>query len=414
MNKRRVVVTGLGAITSVGLNPDEMWQSLIAGKSGVAQITAFDTSNFAVRIAAEAKGFKPEDWIDQREIKRLDRYAQLGIVATIQAIKDAGLDLPKTNLERVGVIIGSGIGGFKENEDQHNRLLNKGPSRVSPFFIPKLMMNAVTGYISIMYGFRGPNFAVASACASANHAMGTALRIIQYNDADMIITGGCEAPITMMGVAGFASLKALSTRNNEPEKASRPFDKNRNGFVVGEGSGIMIFEELAHALKRNAKIYAEVLGFGMNADAHHITAPDPKGIGASQVMRLALKDAGCALETVSYINAHGTSTQLNDLTESKAINSVFGAYAKKIPVSSTKSMIGHLLGGAGGAELVTTIMSIKHNMVHPTINYETPDPECDLDYVPNKARSVEVNIALSNTFGFGGHNATIVVGKFRS
>jgi 3-oxoacyl-[acyl-carrier-protein] synthase II len=338
----------------------------------------------------------------------------MGIAAALQAIEDAGLDFTKLNRERLGVIFGSGVGGFKEYEDQHNRLLEKGPSRISPFFIPKLMMNAVSAHISILYDLKGPNFTVASACASANHAMGTALRLIQYDDADMIITGGCEAPITPMGVAGFAALKALSTRNDAPEKASRPFDKNRDGFVIGEGGGALVFEELSHAQKRNARIYAEVLGFGMNADAHHITAPDPEGIGAANCMKLALKDANCPPEKVSYINAHGTSTQLNDLTETRAIKKLFGAYGKRIPVSSTKSMIGHLLGAAGGVELVATALSVKNNMVHPTINYETPDPECDLDYVPNKSRALEVNIALSNTFGFGGHNATIAVGKYRS
>jgi 3-oxoacyl-[acyl-carrier-protein] synthase II len=413
MPKRRVVITGLGAITPLGLSPDELWQGLIAGKSGAATITSFDTSTFDVHFAAEVKGFNPENWIDPKEVKRLDRFAQMGIVAAVQAVKDANLNFAQLNCERIGVIMGSGVGGFKEYQDQHSRLLEKGPSRVSPFFIPKLMMNSVTGHISIMYGLKGPNFTVASACASANHALGTALRIIQYDDADMVITGGCEAPITVMGLSGFAALKALSTRNDAPEKASRPFEKNRDGFVIGEGGGALIFEELSHAQKRGAPIYAEVLGFGMNADAHHITAPDPEGNGAANCMRLALKEANCSLDKVSYINAHGTSTQLNDATETKAIKKLFGDYAKKIPVSSTKSMIGHLLGAAGGVELVATVLSVKNNMVHPTINYETPDPECDLDYVPNKARAVEVNIAISNTFGFGGHNATIAIGKYR-
>lgn len=414
MAKRRVVITGLGALTPVGLSPDEMWQNLIAGKSGAGPITAFDVSKFEVRIGAEVKGFKPEEWIDPRDVKRLDRYAHLGVVAAIQAVKDAHLDFAKLDCARIGVIIGSGIGGFKEFEEQYDRLRDKGPSRVSPFFIPKLMMNAVPGQISIMYGLKGPNFSVASACASANHAIGSAFRTIQYGTSDIIITGGCEAAITQMGLAGFASLKALSPRNHEPEKASRPFDKNRDGFLLGEGAGVLILEELSHALARGAKIHAEILGFGMNADAYHVTAPDPDGAGAAQVMRLALQDANCRPEEVSYINAHGTSTQLNDITETKAIKSVFGTYAKKIPISSTKSMIGHLLGASGAVELIATLLSIKHNLVHPTINYETPDPACDLDYVPNKARALEVNLALSNTFGFGGHNATIAVGKYRS
>ena len=413
MDKKRVVITGLGIISPVGLNIQDFWTALLAGKSGVAQITAFNTAGFDVTIAAEVKNFKPEDYVDVREAKRLDRFAQFGLAASLQAVKDAGLDFSKVRTERCGVIIGSGIGGFKEYEDQCDRLREKGPSKVSAFFIPKMMMNAVCGQIGIYFGLKGPNFMVASACASANHAMGQTLRIIRCGEADLVITGGTEATITAMGIAGFASLKALSTRNDEPERASRPFEKNRDGFVMGEGSGILIFEELEHAKARGAKIYAEVLGFGMNDDAYHITAPDPEGIGAAESMRLALADAVLKPEQINYINAHGTSTQLNDLTETKAIKKVFGAHAYKLVVNSTKSLIGHLLGAAGGVELIVTVLSVRDNKVHPTINHETPDPECDLDYVPDKMRELEVNYAISNTFGFGGHNATIVVGKYK-
>lgn len=411
-DKRRVVITGLGAITPLGLSPAELWQGLLAGKSSVARISLFDPTGFDVQIAAEVKNFKPEQWIEEREAKRLDRFAQFGMAGAIQAVRDAGLDFARLNPNRIGVILGSGIGGFLEFETQHEKLLQKGPGRISPFFIPKIMMNAVSGQIAIYFKLNGPNFMVASACASANHAMGTALRTIQHNEADIIITGGTEGAMTPMGIAGFASLKALSTRNNEPERASRPFDKNRNGFVMGEGCGVIIFEELEHARSRNAKIYAEVLGFGMNDDGHHITAPDPEGIKPAEAMQLALDDADVKPDEVNYINAHGTSTELNDLTETKAIKRVFGEHAKKLAISATKSMTGHLLGAAGAVELIATILSIRDDVVHPTINYETPDPECDLDYVPNKSRKMKVNIAISNTFGFGGHNATIVVGKY--
>lgn len=413
MNKTKVVITGLGVVCPVGLNHEETWQALLSGKSGVTQITAFDATNFDVRIAAEVKGFNAEDWIDAREAKRLDRFSQFGLVAAIQAVRDAHLDFDKCDQTRCGAILGSGIGGFPEYETQHSRLLEKGPSRVSPFFIPKIMINAVSGQIAIYLGLKGPNFMVASACASANHAIGTAYHIIQTGGADVIITGGTETAVTPMGLAGFASLKALSTRNDQPEVASRPFEKNRDGFVIGEGAGVLILESLPHAQARDARIHAELLGFGMGDDAYHITAPDPEGIGAAECMRLALKDAELQPEVVNYINAHGTSTPLNDLTETRAIKKVFGNHAKKIAINSTKSMIGHLLGATGGVELVVTVLSIRDNKVHPTINYEIPDPECDLDYVPNQARELEVNVALSNTFGFGGHNATVIVGKFK-
>ncbi|MEK7449347.1 MAG: beta-ketoacyl-ACP synthase II [Planctomycetota bacterium] len=410
---KRVVITGLGIVCSLGLNKEEVWANLLAGKSGAGPITAFDAKDYDVRIAAEVKNFNPDNWIDKREVKRLDRFAQFAIVCAKQAVQDAGLDFDKCDRKRVGTIIGSGVGGFSEYEEQHTRLLQKGPTRVSAFVIPKLMMNAAPGQVAIHFGLKGPNFAVASACASANHAIGIAFKTIQNDDADIILTGGSEAAITPLGLAGFAALKALSPRNDEPTKASRPFDKNRDGFLMGEGCGILVFEKLEHALARGAKIYAEVLGFGMNDDGYHITAPDPAGEGAAESMRLALADAGLKPEDINYINAHGTSTQLNDAIETKAMKKVFGEYAKKLAINSTKSMTGHLLGAAGGVELIATVLSIRDNKVHPTINYETPDPECDLDYVPNVARNLTVNAAMSNTFGFGGHNASVVVGKYK-
>jgi 3-oxoacyl-[acyl-carrier-protein] synthase II len=412
MDKKRVVITGLGTVSSLGLNAEELWQSLLAGKSGAAKIQAFDTTGFDVNFACEVKNFKSDDYFPAPQTKRLDRFAQFALASAIQAVKNANIDFTKFNPHRIGVIIGSGVGGFIEFGEQQTRLIQKGPSRVSPFTIPKVMMNSASGQIAIHFGLKGPNFAVASACASSNHAIGTAFKIIQSGLADAIITGGAEAAITPLGMAGFASLKALSTRNDAPEKASRPFDKNRDGFVMGEGGGIFIMESLDFALARGAKIYAEMLGFGMNDDAYHITAPDPEGEGPMMTMKLALDDAGLKPQDVSYINAHGTSTLYNDLTETKAIKKLFGEHAKKLAISSTKSMVGHLLGGSGAVELVATILSLRDNIVHPTINYETPDPECDLDYVPNKTRKMEIKVALSNSFGFGGHNATLAVGKY--
>ncbi|MEW6026885.1 MAG: beta-ketoacyl-ACP synthase II [Planctomycetota bacterium] len=414
MHKRRVVITGLGGITALGHNAEDTWKALLAGKSGAAKITAFDTTGFDVNFAHEVKNFKVEDYLPAPQAKRLDRFAQFGLVSAIQAVKDSGIDFSREDLPRIGCIIGSGIGGFTEFEEQHSRLIQKGPSRVSPFTIPKVMMNSAAGQVAIHFGLKGPNFAVASACAASNHALGLAFKTIQMGMADVIVAGGAEAAITGLGMSGFASLKALSTRNDAPEKASRPFEKNRDGFVMGEGSGVFIFEELERAKARGAKIYAEMLGFGMNDDGYHITAPDPEGVGAMTTMKLALDDADIKPEQVSYINAHGTSTAYNDLTETKAIKKLFGEHARKLAISSTKSMIGHLLGGSGAAELLAVVMSIRDNMVHPTINYETPDPECDLDYVPNQSRKMEVNVVLSNSFGFGGHNATLCVGKYRS
>lgn len=413
MERKRVVITGLGGVCSVGNNPPDIWAALLAGKSGIAKIQAFDTTNFEVYIGGEVKGLNMDEYIEPQTAKRMDRYAQLGLVGAVQAVKDAGLDLAKENLDRIGVIVGSGIGGFWEMEEQHTRLMQKGPNRVSPFTIPKVMMNAAPGQIAIHFKLKGPNFSVASACASSNHAIGIAFRTIQHGEADVIITGGAEAAITPLGVSGFASLKALSKRNDAPEKASRPFDKDRDGFVIGEGAGILVMEELSHAVARGAKIYCEVLGFGMNDDGYHITAPDPGGDGMAMTMKLALADARLKPDDISYVNAHGTSTAYNDMTETKAIKKLFGVHARKLAISSTKSMIGHLLGASGAVELIATILSIRDDIVHPTINYETPDPDCDLDYVPNKPRKMIVEKAISNSFGFGGHNATIAVGKYR-
>ncbi len=414
MSKTRVVVTGLGLVCPLGTRLGEVWQALLAGRSGIRKISLFDTTGFDVTFAGEVPNFNPGEWIEEREAKRMDRFAQFAVAAASQAVQDAGLDFAKLDRDRCGVIVGSGIGGLKELEDQNRRLLEKGPSRISPFYIPKLMANAAPGHISMKFGLRGPNFSTASACASANHALGCALRTIQYGDADLIVTGGTEATVTPSGVGGFAALKALSTRNDAPEKASRPFDKDRDGFVLGEGSGILIFESLEHATRRGANILAEVLGFGQSADAFHITAPDEDGGGAILSLSKAMKDASVHPEQVSYINAHGTSTPLNDKIETFAIKKVFGELAHRIPINSTKSMIGHLLGAAGGAEAVVSVLSIRDDVVHPTINRDTPDPECDLDYVTTGARKLPVNVAMSNSLGFGGHNSTIVFGKCRA
>jgi 3-oxoacyl-[acyl-carrier-protein] synthase II len=412
---RRVVVTGIGVVTSLGCELEKFWQNVLASKSGIARITAFDPSPFSSQIGGEVRDFVPTKYIDEREAKRMDRFCQFALACSELAIKDSALfdDANKIDPKRVGVVIGSGVGGFCEIEQTTRALLESGPRRISPFFIPKLMMNAASGQVAIKYGLRGPNFATASACASANHAMGMALDIIRYGKADIVLTGGSEAALTQLGLGGFCALKALSTRNDQPEKASRPFDRERDGFVLGEGAAVFVFEEYEHAKRRSAKIYAEVLGFGATDDGYHITAPLEDGSGAADSIRLALEDAKISPEQVSYINAHGTSTKLNDASETKAIKMVFGKDAYKIPISSTKSQIGHLLGGAAAVELAATILAIRDNVVPPTINYEFPDPECDLDYVPNEPRPHKVDFAISNSFGFGGHNAVIVVGKLK-
>lgn len=412
MERRRAVITGLGAITSIGHTAEEFWKSCLAGNSGIDTITAFDPTGFAVRIAGEVRGFEPADFIDKKEARRMDRCVQLGIAASDMAIKDASLDMSKADANKVGTIVGSGIGGIGTFETQHEVLLSKGPSRVSPFFVPMMIIDMVPGMISMRHGLKGPNYAVVSACASAAHAMGISLRMIRDGDADVVVTGGSEAAITPMTVAGFASMKALSTRNDDPPAASRPFDAERDGFVIGEGAGIFVFESLEHARKRGARILAEVAGYGATADAYHMTAPSPGGEGGARSMKAALDDARIPPEDVSYINAHGTSTPHNDKLETTAIKTVFGEAAGRIPISSTKSMIGHLLGSGGAVELVATVLSIRDGKVHPTINLTHPDPECDLDYIPEGPRDLDVRAALTNSFGFGGHNATLVIRKY--
>jgi 3-oxoacyl-[acyl-carrier-protein] synthase II len=410
--KRRVVVTGLGVTTPLGVGLDNVWQRILAGQSGAGPITRFDASRHDTKIAAEVKDFKGEDYVSAKELKRIDLFIQYALAATKVAVEDAKLDMTKEDAERVGVIVGTGLGGLPTLEKYHSVLLEKGPGRISPFFIPMLIANEAPGNIAIQYGMKGPNLSIVTACATGGHSIGDACRIIQYGDADVIVAGGTEANLTPLTVGGFNALKALSTRNDEPQRASRPFDRDRDGFVIGEGAGIVILEELEHARTRGARIYAEVAGYGYNGDAYHITAPSPDGDGAIRCMRMALRDAGMAPERVDYINAHGTSTDLNDLSETIAIKKVFGEDAYNIPVSSTKSMIGHLLGAAGAVEAVFSILAIRDQMCPPTINYENQDPECDLDYVPNTARKHAIAVAMSNSFGFGGTNAVLVFKRF--
>ncbi len=410
--REQVVITGMGVITPVGIGKEEFLSAIKSGKSGVGQITSFDTSEFTTRIAAEVKNFNPEIYIDKKKVRRMDRFCQFGFAAAKMAVEDSGIDFAKEDLSRVGVILGSGIGGLSTIEREHTVLLQKGPGRISPFLIPMQISNICAGEIAIYYGLTGINYAVTSACASSNHALGDALRLIRYGDADVIICGGAEATITPVGLGGFCAARALSQRNDEPQKASRPFDKNRDGFVMGEGSAMFVLETLEHAKKRGAKIYAELAGYAATDDAFHITAPREDGFTQSMCIRRALEDAKVNIEDVGYINAHGTSTEFNDKIETLAIKLVFGDIAYKIPVSSTKSMTGHLLGAAGAAELAAILLSMEGKFVHPTINYETPDPDCDLDYVPNVARDYEFKVAVSNNFGFGGHNAVIVVKRF--
>jgi 3-oxoacyl-[acyl-carrier-protein] synthase II len=410
--RRRVVVTGMGVVSPVGKSVKEFWEALLSAKNGIKLIDRFDVSQFPTKIAGLIDDFHPEERIDPKELKRMDLVTQYALYATYEAILDAGLSEGKFDPYRAGVIFSSGIGGIKTLEEEVIKLKEQGPRRVSPFLVPMMIVDITPGHIAMRYGFKGPNYSVVSACASSAHAIGDAYRLIKYGDADIVIAGGAEAPITPIGLAGFCSMRALSTRNDEPEKASRPFDKERDGFVMAEGAGAVVLEELEHALKRGAKIYAEVVGYGATADAYHITAPHPEGEGAVNSMRLAIEEAGISPEEVSYINAHGTSTQLNDAAETKAIKKLFGEYAYKIPVSSTKSMTGHLLGAAGAVEFIATVMSVYTDKVHPTRNYEFPDPECDLDYVPGTYRELTVNYALSNSFGFGGHNASLLVKKY--
>ena len=410
--RRRVVVTGVGLVIPTGIGTATAWKNVCEGKSGIGPLTRFDNSRFETKIAGEVKGFNPESCIDKKEIKRMDLFVQFALVATKEALEDAQLIITPEIGERLGVIVGTGLGGLPTFEKNHTALMEKGPGRVSPFFIPMLIANMASGHIAMHFGAKGPNTCVVTACATGAHSIGDAFRVIQYGDAEVIIAGGTEANIAPLTVAGFNAMKALSTRNDEPEKASRPFEKNRDGFVVSEGAGIMILEELEHALRRGAKIYGELIGYGYTADAYHITAPSPDGDGAARCMRMALKDAGLKPEQVDTINAHGTSTTLNDLTETKAIKTVFGEHARQVPISGTKSMTGHLLGAAGSTEAIFALLTIRDGIIPPTINYEVPDPECDLDYVPNVARRVSVGVAMSNAFGFGGTNATLLFRKF--
>ncbi len=407
---RRVVITGLGVICGVGNTVPESWQNLLAGKSGVAQISHFDTAGFACTIAAEVRGFDPLNFIEKKEIKKMGRFIHLALAASDEAMKMCGLQVTEENATRVGVHIGSGIGGFDVIEREHSNLLQGGPRKISPFFIPAAIVNLAAGHVSIRFNAKGPNEATCTACTTSAHAIGDAYRIIERNDADVMIAGGTEAAITPMGVGGFAAMRALSTRNGDPASASRPWDKERDGFVIGEGAGIVVLEELEHAKSRGANILAEIVGYGMSADAFHITQPAEEGEGGYRVMMTAIKDAGLQPEDIGYVNAHGTSTPIGDVLETKAIKRCFGEYAtsKKLAVSSTKSMTGHLLGGAGGLEAAITILALRDQILPPTINYTNPDPECDLDYVPNTARKASLEYALSNSFGFGGTNGSLI------
>jgi 3-oxoacyl-[acyl-carrier-protein] synthase II len=410
---RRVVVTGVGLVSPVGIGTEDTWQALRNGKSGIGPITAFDATEFSCRIAGEVKGFDPLQYIEKKDVKKMGRFIQFAIAASDFAIACSGLKVDAENEERVGVYIGSGIGGFEVIEREHKALLEHGPRRISPFFIVATIVNLASGQVSIRSGAKGPNSATATACTTSAHSIGDSFRIIQHGDADVMICGGTEACITPMGIGGFAAARSLSTRNNEPARASRPWDKDRDGFVVGEGAGILILEELETAKRRGARILAEIVGYGMSADAHHVTAPSEDGDGAYRVMRNALRDAGLEPAQIDYINAHGTSTELGDRIETLAIKRCFGEHARKVAVSSTKSMTGHLLGGAGGLEAGITVMAIRDQVAPPTVNYETPDPECDLDYVPNHARPMHIELALSNSFGFGGTNGALIFKRYR-
>jgi len=410
---RRVVLTGLGALTPVGNTTEEFWSALKQGKSGVGPITRFDATGYATRIAGEVRGFDEGKYVDKKEARRLDPYLKYAIATSVMAVEDAALDPATVDGTRFGVLIGSGIGGITTLIEGEDVRRTKGVDRVSPFVIPMLIVNMAAGLVSMRFGARGPNSSVVTACATGNHAIGDAYKIIQRGDADVMIAGGAEAMIVPLTIAGFCSMKAMSTRNDEPEKASRPFDAGRDGFVCGEGAGIVVLEAIEHAIRRDARIYGEIVGYGMTADAHHMTAPDPEGDGATRAMQLALAAAGIEPGAVGYVNAHGTSTPYNDKFETIAIKRVFGEHARKVAVSSTKSMTGHLLGAAGGIEAIATTLAIYHGLLPPTINYDTPDPECDLDYVPNQARKVDVEYALSNAFGFGGTNATLAFRRYR-
>jgi 3-oxoacyl-[acyl-carrier-protein] synthase II len=415
MANRRIVVTGMGTVNPLAVTVDGFWKALMACQSGIRRIQRFDPTPFTSQIGGEVLNWEsvPESYIDGRESKRMDRFAQFAVTGAIDAVRDAGLDFTKEQTERCGVLVGSGIGGLVELEQQHNKMIDKGPGRVSPFTIPKLMINAASGNISIIWGLRGPNSAVVTACASAANAIGEAMRTLQRDEADVMITGGSEAALTPMGLASFCALRGLSLRNDDPSRASRPFDKDRDGFLLSEGAGIIVLETLEHATQRGAKIHAELIGYGASGDGYHITAPDPQGRGAILAMKRCLKDAQLAPEQIQYINAHGTSTDLGDVAETGAVKQVFGPWAKDgLVISSTKSGMGHLLGASGGVEIIASILAILHNTVPPTLNLENPDERCDLDYVPLTPREMKVDIALSNSFGFGGHNACLIVRRF--
>ena len=414
MNDRRVVITGMGVVTPLGSELELFWDNLLKGQSGIGQITRFDTTDYDCRIAGEVRDFEPRNVFNNpKDVKRTDRFTQMAMGASKMAIKDSGIDVEKTNRERFGVIVSSGIGGLKTLEDQHSALLNKGPSRVSAFTIPMLISNMASGLISMEFGLQGPNMCIVTACATSNNAIGESWRIIKFGDADIFLAGGSEASIIPIGLGGFSAMKALSTRNDEPERASRPFDRDRDGFVMGEGAGVVVVEELGHAKARGAKIYCELTGYGLSGDAYHMTAPPPDGEGAARAMKMALERASIRPEQVDYVNAHATSTDLGDICETRAIKTVFGEHAKNgLSISSTKSMTGHLLGGAGAVEMAICALAIRDSIIPPTINLENPGDECDLDYTPNKAREKKVRVAVNNSFGFGGHNATLIATEF--
>lgn len=409
--ERRVVVTGMGVVSPIGIGIKDFGQALFEGKSGVGKITYFDVSSYRSQIGGEVKDLELQRYLSPKEIRRLDRFAQLGMIAAEEAIKYAGIPQQGEDLSKIGILVGSGVGGLYTIEREEAVLLEKGPQKVSPFLVPMLITDIVSAHIAIKYGFSGPNFSISTACATGNHSIGEAFEIIQRGDAEVMVAGGTEAAITPLGLAGFCSMRALSTRNDEPEKASRPFDRERDGFVIGEGAGVVVLEELERARKRKASIWGEIVGFGMSGDAYHITQPILNGRGLREAMNKALKDAKISSQEVDYINAHGTSTPFNDKVETQAIKDLFGRDAYRIPVSSTKSMTGHLLGAAGGVEIIASLLAFKEKIIPPTINYENPDPECDLDYVPNKAREAKIKVVMSNSMGFGGHNAVLVIKK---
>ncbi|WP_244349399.1 beta-ketoacyl-ACP synthase II [Thermostichus vulcanus] len=411
-SRRRVVITGLGALTPIGNSPTEFWQSLLAGRSGIGPITLFDASRHDCRIAGEVKGFDPLDYLERKDVKRTDRFVHLALAATQQALEDAQFQITDLNAEQVGVILGTGIGGIRVLEEQQTIYLQRGPDRCSPFMVPMMIANMAAGQLAIHFGAKGPNSCTVTACASSSNAIGDAFRLIQRGEVQAVITGGTEAAVTPLSMAGFSAMKALSTRNDDPEKACRPFDRDRDGFVMGEGAGILLLEELEHACARGAKIYAEIVGYGLTCDAHHMTNPAPGGEGAARAMRLALKDAGIPVQAVQYINAHATSTNAGDIAEVQAIKSVFGEYARALAISATKSMTGHLLGGSGGIATIATALAVHHGWAPPTLNLENPDPECDLDFVPHTARQLPLQVALVNAFGFGGHNVTLVLRRY--